>query len=278
MVRWSTSSRDLYYFSIVFTIFFFFVLTVNLYFVLIKEMLIYSNHFLIVSKLTNEDHKSYFTNQPLDDFFSEIDETDYYLYDFIDLSIYEFESQNSVLVENEEKNIDLIISEKIKQEEYDHFDVYQNDQIIHDKYYYSTDDDPFIEVHWIVAFEDEHDLKDETEEFINCKEEDEKPNLFFPKKDSVYDLNKNTYNYIGDNFDWEEEDGEINFISSVDCCLDDDSSEYWHEPLFIFGKIREMHYFRKPEDHFVRSFTTPQSHEWFDKREYDHNNERDSFS
>jgi hypothetical protein len=238
-------------------------------------MFIYSNHYLIISKLTHEDCKDYFTHQPLDDFFTDIDETDYYLYDFIDLSIYEFESNNLVLFGNEVKNIDSIISEKIKEEEYDHFNIYKNEQFIHDKYYYSTDSEPFLEVHWIVPFEDRHKFKAQTKEFINFKEQDKRKNVFFPAQDFVYDLNKDTYDYVGDNFDWEEEDGEINFIISVDWCLDDDSSEYWHEPLFIFGKIREMHYFRRANDHFKRSYTTPQSVEWFDKREYDHNIERD---
>jgi hypothetical protein len=97
MVRRTTSIRNIYYFRVVFTIFFFFVLTINLYFILLKEMFIYSNHYLIVSILTREDYKDYLTKLK-ERKYSEphecLDKTSFIEPDYIDLAIYEFESRN----------------------------------------------------------------------------------------------------------------------------------------------------------------------------------------
>lgn len=76
-------------------------------------MFIYSNHYSILSKLLNEDYKTFFVKEKksykklftcllnLNNKLSAVDETEYYLHDFIDVNIYEFESYNFVDVELE---------------------------------------------------------------------------------------------------------------------------------------------------------------------------------
>lgn len=115
MVRWTTSCRNLYYFGVIFTIFFFFVLTINLYFVLLKEVFIYSNHYLIYPITTLQDDELYlshplYVNNPsrklfkeisfYEDQYSELDETSYDFFYFMDLAVYEREPNSYILVES----------------------------------------------------------------------------------------------------------------------------------------------------------------------------------
>ena len=232
-------------------------------------MFIYSNHYLIVSKLTPEDRKSGSAGMPRPI-----------------SSVLDRASETSLYLENS------IISKKLIEEQ-DHFDLYKNKYFVHDKYYYSTDADPFIEFDFIIPFDQgflpkegkardrnckEYAIMDEPLDILYYTEEDLQNHRIFPKKNYIYDLNDNTYDYVGDNFNYYEDDsGEMNFIISIDCGLDIDSMEYWSEPLFVFANIREMHFFRKKDDHFKSSFLAVNSEEWFDRPEFDTTTERDNF-
>jgi hypothetical protein len=296
MVRRTTSSRNLYYFSVVFTVFFFFVLTVNLYFILLKEMFIYSNHYLIISKLTQENFKDYFTYEPIEDDYTGIDETSYNLYDYhdyIDLSIYEFESSNFVVFKTDKLESEDDKNFLFGEQDENIIDYYNYDKIINDQLHRSMVSEPFVTIHWCVPFTFYSDIKptDEEEDIefkelrvfqstslnIDFKEEDLEKTFFFPKNEKfVYYLNNNTYNYIPESDDLEEEGDDLNHIINQDYCLDLDSIEleYWHEPLFVFPLIREMHFHRDEKDFFGDLYTSPVNAEWFNTNEFDHSSER----
>lgn len=59
-------------------------------------MFIYSNHYLILSKITQEDFKDYFTHADKKVDYNVIDETTYLKNDFIDLAICEYESYDYI--------------------------------------------------------------------------------------------------------------------------------------------------------------------------------------
>ena len=299
MVRRTTSCRYLYYIRVVFTIFFFFVLTVNLYFILIKEMFIYSNHYLIISKLTQED-KDYFTHEPYEPYDTEynaIDDikksvTDYHYY--VDLCIYEFESKNFVIFKPDtlesEENTNYFFGEQNENV----IDYYDNDKIISDQLHRSMFSEPFLSMYWSVPFtfyanieasdeEKEIALKEflvgqETSLNMNFEDEDLEKTFFFPTNDKfVFFLNSNTSKYIqGHNRCGDRFVEEVHHIIYQDYCLDLDAVEleYWNEPLFVFPLIREMHFHRDEKDFFSDLHTSPVNNEWFNTGEFDNSSER----
>lgn len=312
-------------------------------------MFIYSNHYSIISKLTNEDFKQFFTNQPLDDKYSEIDEGEYHVQDFIDLSIHEFESMNLVTVNiytgkrdetiyaieqflAHNKGRFLEYTEAERKDEHDieyHYDYYKDDLFINDQIWDIVNGEPFFYVDLTRCFTIVHipgkvyneftdEMMDKPDRRMSItffetdyKEEDLEKVLIFPNdKGLTYDLNE-TYNFIKDNYEydwksfpsflvspddeekqailnkWIEEnfgcnwtpqeeivDGDLNHMAFQIWALDDDATEFWFEPLFVFGKIREMHYHRGRKDFFRKHYTCPQSDFWFDTRINDNNVER----
>lgn len=282
--------------GVILTVFFFFVLTVNLYFILIKEVFVYSNHYLIISKLTQENFKDYFTYEPIDDDYTGTDETSYNLYDYhdyIDLSIYEFESADFVIFKNDHLESENDKNYLLGEQDENIIDYYNYDKIINDQLHRSLMSEPFVSIYWCVPFTFFADIKptDEEEDIefkelqvfqstsltIDFKEEDLEKTFFFPKNEKfVYYLNNNTYNYIPESDDFEEEGDDLNHIINQDYCLDLDSIEleYWHEPLFVFPLIREMHFHRDEKDFFSDLYTSPVNVEWFNTNEFDHSTER----
>lgn len=312
-------------------------------------MFIYSNHYSIISKLTNEDFKHFFTNEPLDDFFSEIDENEYHVQDFIDVSINEFESTNFVIVDIDPEKRDETIyevenflsqnkgrfaeyRENERKEEHDrpeHYHYYKDDLFITDQVWSIANSEPFFQIDltrpFALVYVKKKVLNELTGEMMdnpdfrmsitflvtNYKEEDFDKGFVFPNDEGFsYDLNE-SYNFIKDNYEhpwatfpsfcipphdeeknailnkWIEdnfgtqwgpqeqiEDGSVNHIWTQIWALDDDATEFWFEPLFVFGKIREMHYFKSEKDFFKKRYTCPQSDFWFDTRLNDNDVDR----
>lgn len=259
-------------------------------------MFIYSNHYLIISKLTQDNFKDYFTYEPVEDDYTGTDETSYNLYDYhdyIDLIIYEFESTNFVIFKPDtlesEDDKDFLFGEQDE----NIIDYYYNDTIINDQLHRSMCSDPLVTVYWCVPFtfyanivssdsEDDIELKEflvaqSTSLNIDFEEEDLEKTFFFPKNEKfVFCLNNNTYNYIPESDDFEEQGDDLNHIINQDYCLDLDSVEleYWNEPLFVFPLIREMHFHRDEKDFFDDLHTSPVNNEWFNTHEFDHSSER----
>lgn len=264
-------------------------------------MFIYSNHYLIVSKLTNETHKGYISNPiKINIKFADMNECEYFWYEIIDLGIYEFESYNYVCIEDvkgveELTDEALIFLEKYKLKQEEHFDFYENNYFVHDKTYYSTDADPYIEFDWIIAYDQgffpkckkardpeakEYAIMNEPIETLDYFDDNLEENYyFFPKKNYLYYLDETTYDDVSDNLNvYQEDNAQLNFMTSIDYGIDIDSMEYWSEPLFVFGKIREFDHIRKEHDFFTSSYIGVNNEEWFDRAEYDTNTERDNFS
>lgn len=312
-------------------------------------MFIYSNHYSIISKLTNEDFKYFFTNEPLDDKFSEIDENEFHVQDFIDLSIYEFESTNlvNVIIDPEKRDESVYLvenfleqnkgrfaeyTEKERKDEHDiqdHYEYYKDNVFINDQIWNIVTSEPFFHIDLTRPFSliyikkkvfndltgkmmENPDRRMSITFFVtDYKEEDFNNALVFPNDEGfTYDLNE-SYNHIANNYEhpwktfpsfripphdeeknailnkWIEDnfgchwttqeeifDGDLNHIWTQIWSLDDDATEFWFEPLFVFGKIREMHYHRSEKDFFKNSYTSPQSDFWFDTRINDNNTER----
>jgi hypothetical protein len=293
-------------------------------------MFIYSNHYLIVCKLTREDFKDYFTNELRRFDYTVIESTtvepvDYH--DYIDLAICEFESSNFVNVKPDTIfHIDDTNAFLGHNDEEIMVEEYESNQIISD-IQYSMWSDPFFTIHWrrggvrffpnlriwtkaeydaYYADEVPYNLKSEEErkaidkkdkeielkhlmvaraEVLNVidiefKEEDLEKSRFFPKTENfVYFFNNESAEYINDcneNDSVESFQEDSHHIMNQDLCLDLDpiELEYWHEPLFAFGTIREMHFHRTEKDFFTDLYTSPISCEWFHIGEFDHSPER----
>lgn len=304
-------------------------------------MFIYSNHYLIVSRLTREDFKDYFNfyKYPLGmDFslyeskannFSEIEETDYYFHEFIDLGIYYFEHNDFVKIEKDPK-LESFWVQKVCVQEYDQEDRLGRTLVINDMSYHSTGViEPLMHNHhWVrggIYYIDKNATPDEQEkqkfhvvQDLNSyvtpfKEESIKFRLFPRNQEDAYYLNE-SHDFIKDNdttmrdvviigeykfekrteimevfcyytntdnaitevwfYSEEAQDGDLNHIISVDMCIDDDSPEYWHEPIFIFPIIREIDCFRpiftvEPKNIFDRFYTSPLNNEWHENSEFD---------
>jgi hypothetical protein len=259
-------------------------------------MFIYSNHYLIISKLTQEDFKDYFTFEPVEDDYTGIDKTSYNIYDYhdyIDLSVYEFESEDLSIIrvdtlEEEESTRDFF-----GEQDENFMDDKFYTEFIFDQLHRSMSSEPFFSIHWCIPFTYYADIKPTDEEDdiefkefcvvqstalnVDFKEEDLEEQLISPEYiNFVYFLNKITYEYIPDVDNFTEEGEDLNHIINQDYCLDLDSGEleYWHEPLFIFPLIREMHFHREETDFFSDLYTSPLNEEWFNTSEFDHNTER----
>ena len=330
MVRRTTSIRNLYNFRVVFTIFFFFVLTINLYFILIKEMFIYSNHYLIISKLTQENFKDYSADhsfhlafifkdefdlnfifhEPVQNAYTGVDNNTYKSLDYsdyIDLTIYEFESSNFINFDNDVSNVDILDSENendpvwfLAEQEENNIEYLNDIKIINDQLHRSFLTEPFKSIHWCIPFtyydgitEEDLDMTGLNEEEIAKKEKiiqdklervfrvreldlafEEDINFFYFPTGSkfVYFLNDDTYNYIPDSDNYVDESHFINHMGNLSAVIDLDNHEfeYWHEPIFVFPLIREMHYHLEEKDFFNDLHTSPTTYEWFNVSEFDH--------
>jgi hypothetical protein len=292
-------------------------------------MFIYSNHYLIVSKLTREDFKDYFTNQLRRFDYTVIESTtvepvDYH--DYIDLAVCEFESSNYVNVKPDtifhidDTNAFLgHYNEEIMVEEY------ESDSIISDLQY-SMFSDPHFSPYWRRATcfyadipvlteaeldalyevpynlktpEEREELDKQTKEieyrvariaraeilnvidmnYIQDEEDLENPRTFPINAQVVYFLNNDSAAFINDCNEHDQAEGfqeDLHHIMNQDLCLDLDpiELEYWHEPLFAFGAIREMHIHRPANDFFPDLYTSPINFEWFNIGEFDHSPER----
>lgn len=259
-------------------------------------MFVYSNHYLIISKLTQENFKDYFTYEPLEDDFTGIDKTSYNLYDYhdcIDLSIYEFESSNFITFEKDELECEDDKDYLFGEQDENIIDYYNFDIIINDQLHRSMFSEPFFSIHWCRTFTYYANIKptDKEKQIAHkefCifqsthlepdfKEEDLEKIFFFPTNEKfVYYLNDTTYNYIEESDDFEEEGDNLNHIINQQYCLDLDSVEleYWNEPLFVFPLIREMHFHRDEKDFFSDLYTSPINREWFNTNEFDHSPDR----
>jgi hypothetical protein len=264
-------------------------------------MFIYSNHYLIVSKLTQDD-KDYFTHEPYEPYDTEynaIDDikksvTDYN--DYVDLCIYEFESKNFFIFEpdyldsKDEADKNYFLGEQDE----NIIDYYDNDKIIHDHLHRSMFSEPFLSLYWSVPFTlfDNVVGSDEIEDIIlkeflvaketslwsNFEDEDLEKTFFFPTNEKfVFFLNSDTAKYIkGNNKSGDRFVEEAHHYIYQSYCLDLDSVEleYWNEPLFVFPLIREMHFHRNEKDFFSDLHTSPVNNEWFNTSEFDNSSER----
>ena len=309
-------------------------------------MFIYSNHYLIISKLTREDYTDFLSVKKFKkdkllhpNTFSEIDETDYYFQDFIDLTIY-YNENIDFLTMSKDYNLEKAWVRKVCRQEYDHIDDYQGvnkiGKIINDQMYYSDASEYFAGPHWVkggIYYIDEKADEEEKEKqklqivqdhnlIMSFKDESVKYFLFPKEKTNLYILNenldfiKNNSTFIADNVmdgkyileeldefqkvfgrytntdnavlevwrdDEEAKDGEINHICSINMCVDDDSPEYWQEPLFIFPLIREIDCFRPilkvpAKNLFDRFCTSPATNEWHETSEFDVRSARNTIS
>jgi len=124
-------------------------------------MFIYSNHYLIISKLTQEDFKDYFTYEQRKFDYTIIDSTLIDLgEEFIDLSIYEFESPEFVCIKDDNMKDDSDIGEIVVHDDAEDItwlhgeldenliDYYKDDKIILDQNHRSVIAEPFSTIHW----------------------------------------------------------------------------------------------------------------------------------
>lgn len=307
-------------------------------------MFIYSNHYLIISRLTREDYPDYFNfhnhywfnkkNTKLTSTcLSDVEEIDYCFHDFIDLTIsYTENDEMLLLLKDPAVTFDHAKFIKVCRISLpDNDDIYKNNVIMNDMMHYTAYNDPFVTCHWTkrgLYFYDKKASKKDQE--IQKQKIVEQHHLKIVYKDqsfeSIYfpENEKQTY-FLDDNFDFvktneqsskdfrtviieqyqfeelneidrlyerwtnvdnhliatwsfhdEGKDGIINHLISIDMGVDDDSSEYWHEPIFIFPLIREIDTFRilingpTPKKRiFDEFYTSPCSNQWFEISEYD---------
>ena len=291
-------------------------------------MFIYSNHYLIISKLTQENFKDYsidhfFTfsflikdaldlsfifHEPIQSPYTGIDNDSYKLYDYsdyIDLTIYEFESPNFVVLKVDHNNI---VDSNTDNDSFDFFaekhenniESWNNMKIINDQIHRSLISEPFVPIHLCIPFtyfenitQKDLDIKDKKEREkkiafrkyvvfrasdINLEFEDDldKP-LYFPQTQRfIYFLNENTYKYIPGSDNYVDEGDDLNHIVNHDYCIDLEpfELEYWHEPMFVFPLIREMHFHREEKDFFDDLHTSPANYDWFNTSEFDNSVDR----
>jgi hypothetical protein len=164
-------------------------------------MFIYSNHYLIISKLTQENFKDYsvdhfFTlsfllkdsldlgfifHEPVENPYTGIDNDTYKFSDYsdyIDLTIYEFESSNFVMFDNDVLNNDIIDSENendpewfLAEQEENNIEYWNDTKIINDQLHRSQLTEPFKSIHWCIPFTYYEGI---TQEDLNIKDEEKK--------------------------------------------------------------------------------------------------------
>jgi hypothetical protein len=109
-------------------------------------MFIYSNHYLILSKITQEDFKNYYTHEQRKFDFTVIDDTAYLENEYIDLGMYEYESYDyvQILPDPIDYNVDLryaflpsIASKSLY--------YFQQDEAYHEYYYIDGANTPFVQ-------------------------------------------------------------------------------------------------------------------------------------
>lgn len=145
-------------------------------------MFIYSNHYLIISKLTQENFKDYSVDhsfrlsfifkdefdlafifhEPVQNAYTGIDNNTYKSLDYsdyIDLTIYEFESSNFVNFDNDFYNLDILDSEHENRSFFFFAERHQNNieylndiKIINDQIHRSFLTEPFKSIHWCIPF------------------------------------------------------------------------------------------------------------------------------
>ena len=305
-------------------------------------MFIYSNHYLIISKLIREDYpdflilKKYKKDRLLHpNTFSEIEETDYYFQDFIDLTINYSENMDFIEMKKDNRT-DEILTRKVSSQHHDLIDEFKKYQgaikvgrIINDQMFHSDANEQFAGPHWVKAgryyIDKKADAKEQEKQkleifqdafhslLIPYKNETFEYIIFPPKIENLYfldesfDFIKNNNTFIADNVmdgkyeleeldefqktfhrytntdnavcevwfeDDEAKEGFLNHISSINMCVDDDSPEYWQEPLFIFPLIREIDCFRPifkvpAKNLFDRFCTSPATNDWHETSEFD---------
>lgn len=175
----------------------------------------------------------------------------------------------------------------------DHFIDYkdESDNIYIDDMYSNAADLGFTDVFWLMLMGNRHFKKIEDKEtglkyiipdplsrreplepveYIN---EEFNEITTIPQFDEIYFLNDSVHNdYFSQHIDgnseysenYETKDGDVNlFVPHQWINIDDDSYEYVFEPMFIHGKIRELHNWKIDEPvPFARSFYTTQSDDW----------------
>ncbi len=268
-------------------------------------MFIYSNHYLIISKLIQEDCPNYLNGPNLfilipEDDCVVFDDFSYTSDDYIDLAVYEFESSDFVIIKKDNLESEDNKRELFGEQDENISEYYNYDKIINDQLHRSMNSDPFFTHDWSYIMtlyakilpDHCYETPEDKEKDIYHKEsmragspalnipytdEDLSNSRIFPKDDKfVYYLNENTYEYIAESDDFEEEGDDFNHFIPQEFCLELDSNdfEYWHEPLFVFSGIRETHFTRPETDTFSELYTSPINEEWFNTGEFDNSADR----
>lgn len=229
-------------------------------------MLLYSNHFFIISNFINETNNKYFLNKGWKyDVYGDVYEDDYTTCEFIDLCLYESESTETTIIENEkwsyypDKFGLKVLREYLANFKFEIDEEYREDQDVHeerklysnfvqDRQYFPPHLDNFEELHTVTSFEDYLSKKLELFEPLDYENEDQSDTIIFPNNNTLFFLNDNLaddYYLESDdllNEHLKENDGDINLFTPFQWVAgDDDNYEFWYEPFYMHTKTRELH-------------------------------------